>query len=426
MYRLLSFFGIFVFIFVAYLASNNRKAIAWKYVGYSLFLQFGLALLVLGIPVLGFNGPLEFIFDSANTAILKILNFSDEGARFLFGSLLDVEKNGFIVAFTVLPTIVFMSSLMSVLYYIGIMKWIVNFFAQIMHKTLRISGAEALSSAANIFVGQTEAPLVIKPFLKNATSSELFCIMVGGMANVAGGVLAAYVGFLKDLIPGIGGHLLTASVLSAPAAIITAKIIFPEVMRPETLGSLPKDLENPNCNVIEAAASGASEGVGLAINVGAMLLAFIALISMTDYLLMSLGDAISFSSWAPSLTGTPMNLSLAWLMSWIFSPVSFFMGIPWEDIGGISAILGKKTVFNEFVAYLDLAKNGGGFSPRSLVIASYGLCGFANFSSIAIQIGGIGSLVPERKRQLAQMGLKAVLGGSLASFIVACIAGVLV
>lgn len=426
MYRALSALGIFVFIFVAYLASNNRKAIAWKYVGYSLILQFVLALLVLGVPVLGFHGPLEFIFESANTAILKILNFSDEGSRFLFGSLLDTEKNGFIVAFTVLPTIVFMSSLMSVLYYVGLMKWVVNFFAMIMHKTLHISGAEALSSAANIFVGQTEAPLVIKPFLKNSTGSEMFCIMVGGMANVAGGVLAAYVGFLKDLIPGIGGHLLTASVLSAPAAIITAKVIFPETKKPETLGALPKDIENPNSNLVEAAANGASEGVGLAINVGGMLVAFIALISMTDYLLVSLGQTISFSSWAPTLTGQPMELSLAWIMSWIFSPVSFFMGIPWEDLGAISAILGKKTVFNEFVAYLDLAKNGQSLNQRSMIIASYALCGFANFSSIAIQIGGIGSLVPERKKQLAHLGLKAVLGGSLASFMVACIAGVLI
>lgn len=426
MYRTLSALGIFVFILIAYAASNNRKAIAWKYVGFSLVLQMALALLVLGVPVLGFHGPFEFVFESANTAILKILNFSDEGARFLFGSLLDIEKNGFIVAFTVLPTIVFMSSLMSVLYYVGLMKWVVNFFALIMHKTLRISGAEALSSAANIFVGQTEAPLVIKPFLNKATGSELFCIMVGGMANVAGGVLAAYVGFLKDLIPGIGGHLLTASVLSAPAAIITAKIIFPETSKPETLGQLPQEIENPNSNMIEAAANGASEGVSLAINVGGMLLAFIALISMVDYLLISLGQTISFSSWAPTLTGQPMDLSLGWMMSWIFSPISFFMGIPWEDIGVISAILGKKTVFNEFVAYLDLAKSGQQLSPRSMIIASYALCGFANFSSIAIQIGGIGSLVPERKTQLAQLGLKAVLGGSLASFIIACIAGVLI
>jgi concentrative nucleoside transporter, CNT family len=426
MYQLMSFLGIFVFIAVAYGFSRHRSLVNWKLVAQALILQTLLALLVLGVPSMGFNGPLAFIFAGANDAILRVLTFSDEGSRFLFGSLMDTNKHGFIVALSVLPTIIFVSSLMSVLYYIGLMQWVVRFFAWIMYKTLKVSGAEALASAANIFVGQTEAPLVIKPFLKNATHSEMFSIMVGGMATVAGGVLAAYVGFLKDLIPNIGGHLLTASIISAPAAIMIAKILMPETETPETLGSLPKELDETHCNVIEAAATGASDGVSLAINVGGMLLAFIALISLADYLLISLGHTIHFSEWAPTTSGTPSELSMTWVMSWAFSPISFFMGIPWEDIGGISAILGKKTVFNEFVAYLDLAKNASQFTPRSLIIASYALCGFANFSSIAIQIGGIGGLVPGRKRELAQIGILAVVGGSLASFITACFAGMLI
>jgi CNT family concentrative nucleoside transporter len=425
MYQWVSFLGIGVFIGVAILFSRDRKNIDWVLVRNSLILQFVLALLVLGVPFLGFRGPLEFLFDGANGAILKILGFSNEGARFLFGSLMDTDKHGFIVAFSVLPTIVFMSSLMSVLYHIGIMQWVVGFFAWLMYKTLRISGAEALSSAANIFVGQTEAPLVIKPYVPDSTPSELFCIMVGGMATVAGGVLAAYVGFLKELVPDIGGHLLTASVLSAPAAVMVSKILYPETSRPETMGRMPEQQQSPHTNLVEAAASGASEGVSLAINVGGMLLAFIALISLFDYILVSFGHVIHFTEWAPALSENNKELSLAWVMSWAFSPVSFFMGIPFQDVGLISAILGKKTVFNEFVAYLDLAKTSG-LTPRSLIIASYALCGFANFSSIAIQIGGIGGMAPGRKKELARHGLLAVLGGSLASFITACFAGILI
>lgn len=426
MYQWVSLLGIGAFIGVAFAFSRDRKKVDWRLVGKALILQASLALLVLGIPFLDIPGPCAFIFGGANAVILKILNFSDEGSRFLFGSLLDTSKHGFIVAFTVLPTIVFMSSLMSVLYHVGFMQWIVRFFAWLMHKTLKISGAESLSSAANIFVGQTEAPLVIKPYLPRTTSSEMFSIMVGGMANVAGGVLAAYVGFLKDLVPDIGGHLLTASVISAPCAIMIAKILVPETRTPETLVSVPKQTESPHTNLVEAAANGASEGVTLAINVGAMLLAFIALISLFDYVLITAGNQIHFGSWAPSLTEAKTELSLAWIMSWIFSPVSLLMGIPLADIGEVSAILGKKTVFNEFVAYLDLAKSGGTLSTRSLIIASYALCGFANFSSIAIQIGGIGSLVPDRKKEIARFGLLAVLGGSLSSFITACFAGVLI
>ncbi|MCC6138722.1 MAG: NupC/NupG family nucleoside CNT transporter [Bdellovibrionaceae bacterium] len=426
MNQITSFIGIFVFIGIAFLFSTNKKKIDWQLVIKAIILQFVLAVLVLGIPSLDISGPLAFIFDKANALILRILNFSEEGSRFLFGSLLDREKHGFIIAFTVLPTIVFMSALMSVMYHIGIMQWVVRGFAYIMYRGLKVSGAESLAAAANIFVGQTEAPLIIRPYLAKMTSSELFCVMVGGMATVAGGVLAAYVGFLKDLIPGIGGHLLTASVLSAPAALLMAKVMLPELQKPETADKSPPKQTSPHINILEAAANGASEGVTLAINVGGMLLAFIALISLADFLLIKVGTMIAFQDWGPTLTGEPAKLSLDWAMSWLFSPFSFFMGIPWEDIPKISVILGKKTVFNEFIAYLDLAKVGPTLTDRSMIICSYALCGFSNFSSIAIQLGGIGSLAPERKKELALFGLRAVIGGSLACFITACIAGVLI
>lgn len=426
MNQLTSFIGIFVFVGIAVIFSTHKNKIDWPLVAKAIVLQFVLAVLVLGIPSLEVAGPLAFLFDKANALILRILNFSEEGSRFLFGSLLDREKHGFIIAFTVLPTIVFMSSLMSVMYHVGIMQWVVRGFAYVMYKTLKISGAESLAAAANIFVGQTEAPLIIRPYLSKMTSSELFCVMVGGMATVAGGVLAAYVGFLKDIIPGIGGHLLTASVLSAPAALLIAKVMLPELKRPETADQSPPQQTSPHINVLEAAANGASEGVSLAINVGGMLLAFIALISLADFLLIKVGTMIAFEDWGPTLSGEPAKLSLDWAMAWLFSPFSFFMGIPWEDIPKVSVILGKKTVFNEFIAYMDLGKVGPTLSERSMIICSYALCGFSNFSSIAIQLGGIGSLVPERKKELAVFGLRAVIGGSLACFITACIAGVLI
>lgn len=426
MYPLLSFIGLLTFTGMAYAMSADRKRVKLSFVASALGLQMVLALLVLGIPSLGFTGPLHFIFEGANVAILKILNFSNEGARFLFGSLLDVDKHGFLVAFTVLPTIVFMSALMSVLYYLGIMQWVVRFFAVLMHKTLKISGAESLASAANIFVGQTEAPLVIKPFLKEMTRSELFCLMVGGMANVAGGVLAAYVGLLKDLIPGIGGHLLTASVISAPAAILIAKLMIPETEHPKTLGSVPQDIDQPHVNVFDAATNGTTEGVVLAVNVAGQLLVFISLMAMLDYICISAGEMVNFSDWAPSLSKQPAQFSLSWIMSWVFSPVAVLMGVPFEDVGSVAVLLGKKTTLNEFVAYIDLAQIGPQLQQRSMIIASYALCGFANFSSIAIQIGGIGSLAPERKQDLARLGLRCLIGGSLASFMTAAIAGLLI
>jgi len=347
---------------------------------------------------------------------------------------LDEPKSGFIFAFQVLPTIIFVSALMSVLYYIGFMQKIIKAMAWIMKYFMGTSGAETLSVAANVFVGQTEAPLIIKPFLEKMTRSELFLVMVGGMATVAGGVMAAYVGLLKDRIPDIAGHLLTASLLSAPAAIVIAKIMIPENKKPETRGQLPNQLNLPDhSNVIEAAANGAAEGLKLALNVGAMLLAFIALISMVDSLFVITGEILNFKEWGafmvPDLLKVidpEIKLTLSLIMGWIFSPVAILLGIPWSEANLAGTLIGQKVVLNEFVAYLNLSKIDDQLSDRTVIILSYALCGFANFSSIAIQLGGIGGMAPNRIKDIANLGLKSVLGGSLAAFMTAAVAGLLI
>jgi CNT family concentrative nucleoside transporter len=301
---------------------------------------------------------------------------------------------------------------MSVLYHIGLMQKVVEFTAKIMMKVMRTSGAESLSAAANIFVGQTEAPLVVKPFVEKMTRSELMALMTGGMATVAGGVLAAYVGMGVD-----AGHLLAASVMSAPAALVCAKLMIPETEKSLTEGVVSVDLPKTHANLIDAAASGASEGLSLALNVGAMLLAFIALIAMMNGML----------GWIGNLVGFP-QLSFEFLISYLFAPFAFLMGVPWDDCLQVGVMLGKKTVVNEFVAYLDLqaAIKSGAISERAITITTYALCGFANFSSIAIQLGGIGGLAPSRRQDLAKLGVQSLIAGTLACFMTACIAGLLI
>lgn len=425
------FIGVFVILLIAYLYSSNRKAIDWRLVGIGMFLTITLAILVLGIPVLGIKGPLRLLFSLANDAIIGVLDFTQKGSEFLFGSLMNIEKSGYIFAFQVLPTIIFMASIMAVLYHLGIMQKVVSGLAWTMQKTLRISGAESLSTAANIFVGQTEAPLLVKPFVERMTRSELYCIMAGGMANAAGGVLAAYVGLLRDRIPDIAGHLITMSVMSAPASIVIAKMIMPETEKPETLTVLPSSGEKIDSNVIEAAARGASEGLGLAVNVGAMLLAFIALITMVNAGIYHIGHWIDFPSWGVDLVPTAFltdgkaELTFQVILGWIFAPLAWVMGIPMNEAATAGAFLGEKVVLNEFVAYLHLTDVASQLSTHTVLILSYALCGFANFSSIAIQIGGIGGMAPSRRSELAQLGIKAVVGGSLATFLVATIAGLL-
>jgi CNT family concentrative nucleoside transporter len=444
--RLVSVLGMITLLFIAWLLSVNRAMIPWRVVLWGLGLQILFALLILKTPV----G--EAFFTWINNVIVSLLGFTEAGARFLFGNLVvnnvpvgagepgsgpvtaipgTVATTGAFFAFNVLPTIVFFSSLMTLLYYLGIMQAVVKGMAWVMMRTMKTSGAETLSAAGNIFLGQTEAPLLIKPYVAGMTMSELMAVMTGGFATVAGGVMAAFVGMLIFYFPDIAGHLMAASVMSAPAALVFAKIIWPETEEPVTRGTLKVDVEKVDANVIDAAARGAGEGLHLAMNVGAMLLAFIALIALLNALLGWIGDVTQ-------LTGLLQNIgwlrpaqafNLDAILGWIFAPLAWLMGVPWSDAPEIGTLLGIKTAVNEFVAYLQLSAMLAGdttLSPRSIVIATYALCGFANFSSIAIQIGGIGGIAPSRRSDLARIGLRAMIAGSLAAFMTATIAGILI
>lgn len=434
MHRLISLLGILVLIGIAWALSTDRKRFPLRIVIWGVGLQIFFCLIVLGIPALDIPGPLRFLFEAANTAINATIDFTLAGSRFMFGDLLDTKKFGFILAVQVLPTIIFIGSLMSVLYHLGIMQKVTHFFAVIMQKTMKTSGAETLAASANIFVGQTEAPLIIKPFVAAMTRSELLCLMVGGMANTAGGVMAAYVGLLRDRSPDIAGHLLTASILSAPAALLLAKVMVPETSKPETYGKIPKESNvSPHANVIDAAASGASEGLTLALNVMAMLIAFIALIALLNAVLMSFGSLIGFENWGAPLVpealrqpGAPPQLTLQALLGWFFAPLAWVIGISSEDIAVAGALLGEKTILNEFVAYIHLSELSEKLSDRSFILLSYALSGFANFSSIAIQIGGIAPLAPQRRADLARLGIRAVIGGTLATLMTAAVVGLFI
>lgn len=411
MEKLIGFVGIFVMLGIGYALcpADRRKSINWKLVAVGIILQFIFAILILK------TAPGKWVFSYANDIVNQLLDYTKEGSKFIFGDLVgNQEKFGFIFAFQILPTIIFFSSLMSVLYHVGVMQKIVNIVAKVMAKAMGTSGAESLSAAANIFVGQTEAPLVIKPFIAKMTRSELMAVMAGGMATVAGGIMAGYVGMFRDTFPDIAGHLMAASVMSAPASLVFAKIMMPETEEPETKGSVNISDEKLSSNVIEAAAAGAADGLTLALNVAGMLLAFIALIAMANGILGFLGNLIGFQ-----------GLSLELIMSWVFAPLAYLMGTPMDDVMLMGRLLGEKTVLNEFVAYVDMAKNIDQLSPTSKVIATYALCGFANLSSIAIQIGGIGGIAPERRRDLSEIGLAAMIAGTFASFQTASIAALL-
>lgn len=403
--RLISFIGLLVMIGIAYLLSEKKKAIQWRTVITGVLLQIVFGLLILKTNV-GRN-----VFDSIGKGFNALLGYTGEGAKFLFGNLATPSDSlGFIFATMVLPTIIFMSALMSVLYHIGFMQKIVEIVARVMMWAMKTSGAESLAAAANIFVGQTEAPLVIKPFVGQMTKSELMCLMTGGMATVAGGVLAAYVGFGID-----AGHLLAASVMSAPAALVCSKLMVPETEESVTAGVVKVDLPKISANVVDAAATGASDGLKLAVNVAAMLLAFIALIALLNGLLSGIGNLFGFP-----------NLTFELLMGYLNAPVAWLLGIPWEDCLKVGAILGKKLVLNEFVGYLDLIAAKDQISERAMIISTYALCGFSNFSSIAIQLGGIGTMAPEKRPVLAAYGMKSLIGGTLACYMTACIAGLFI
>ena len=432
--RLVGLIGIATMLGLAVLLSYDRKKIDWRLVGSGLALQA-----LFGVIVLK-TGPGKVVFNAIGRAITGLLGFQEQGARFVFGNLVQsnvpvgvpgpagldttagfVANTGAFFAFNVLPTIIFFSALMSVLYYLGIMQVVVKGIAWVMQKTLRTSGAETLSAAGNIFLGQTEAPLLIKPFVKTFTASELNTVMVGGFATVAGGVLAAYVGMLQGTFPNIAAHLLAASVMNAPAGLILSKIILPELGDPLTKGTLKMEVERTESNVIEAAAGGAAQGVQLAINVAAMLMAFVALVALLNFGLQWFGTSVL------RLSGEP--LSLQFLLGQLLRPLTWVMGVPWQDTAYVGGLIGIKTSLNEFVAYAQFAGDlGSGISlaPRSAIITTYALLGFANFSSIAIQIGGIGGLAPERRGEIASLGLRAMIAGNLAAFMSASLAGMLV
>ncbi len=410
--------GLTVLISIAFAFSDNRKAVDWKLVASGIALQLFFAVLVILVP-----GGREF-FEFISRIFVTIIGFATDGAVFVFGTIGDPQSNlGFIFAFQVLPTIIFFASLMAVLYHLGIMQKVVQGMAWVMLKVMRISGSESLAVAANVFVGQTEAPLVVRPYIARMTQSELLTMMVGGMATIAGGVLAAYITLLGggDEAQRIfyAKHLLAASVMAAPATIVLAKILKPETEESLTKGDVRIKVEKTATNVIEAAASGAADGVKLALNVGGMLLAFLALLALINYPLNWIGSVTGLEAWL----GQPLSLSL--IMGYILSPLAWVIGVPWQDAVTVGGLLGEKVVANEFVAYAHLNEIQDTLSPKALLISTYALCGFANFSSIAIQIGGIGGLAPDRRSDLARFGLRAVLGGALATMMTATIAGVL-
>lgn len=406
MEKLISIFGLIVMIGIAYLISDNKKAVNWRLVGIGVAMQ-----LVFGLLILKWETG-QKSFNVLNDLVTKLLDFTKEGTAFLFGNMLNVESFGFIFALQILPTIIFFSALMAVLYHLGIMEKIITVLAKIMSKLLGTSGAESLSAAANIFVGQTEAPLVIKPFIKSMTKSELLTVMTGGMATVAGGVMAGYVSMGVE-----AGHLIAASIMSAPASLIIAKIMVPETETPVTKGKVNVHLDEIDANVIDAAARGTSEGLKLALNVGAMLLSFIAIVALVNALI----------GWLGSLIGMDY-LSLEWILGRLFAPLAYVMGVPLPDAVEAGNLLGQKVVINEFFAYANLAEliKTNTLSHRTVVILTYALCGFANFSSIGIQVGGIGALAPERRSDIAKLGFRALIGGSLAAFMTATVAGILI
>lgn len=416
MKNLISLLGMLVLILLGWLLSENKKRILWRTIIWGSLLQVILGLIVLRTP------PGRWFFELFNNAFIILVSFADRGAEFIFGGLVtDTEKFGYIFAFKVLPTIIFFSAFISILYYFGVMQFIVELFARIMVKTMGTSGAESLCCSANIFVGQTEAPLLVRPYVRDMTRSELLAVMTGGMATIAGGVMAAYVSLLKNYIPDIAGHLMTASVMSAPAALVFSKLLIPETQEPKTLGHVKVKYEKTDVNVLDAIANGTTLGLRLAVNVGAMLISFMALLYFANYILSSLGNLLPFSF--------TKNLSFDKLFGLIFAPLSWLLGVDGRDIFIAGQLIGQKTFFNEFVAYANWAKmyieNPQIVSYRTAVILSYALCGFSNFLSIGIQIGGIGAIAPERKQELARLGIYSLIAGTLACLQTATVAGML-
>ena len=417
--------GMGALILIAYLFSTNRKAISWRVVGVGLGAQLVLAFSILNLAWV------RAIFEFFGKIFIKVLDFTRDGSTFLFGGLLDIDSFGFIFALQILPTIIFFSALTSVLFYLGIVQKIVYGLAWLLTKGLSISGAESLSVAGNVFLGQTEAPLLIKAYLEKMNKSEILLVMTGGMATVAGGVLAAYIGFLGGDDPVqrliFAKHLLAASIMAAPGAIVLSKIIVPQTEEINTNIKISK--QNVGSNFLDAMSNGTTEGLKLALNVGAMLMVFFAFIAMFDYVFVKVGDVTGLNESIISFTdGQYTSLSLKFLLGYMFAPIMWLIGIVSQDITLVGQLLGEKLIASEFVGYESLAtmKSAGAFSSnKSIIMATYMLCGFANFASIGIQIGGIGGLAPGQRVLLSKFGLKALLAGTLASLMSATIVGMM-
>jgi CNT family concentrative nucleoside transporter len=420
--------GMSFLLLVCYLLSNNRRHIDWKLVGIGVLFQVLFAILVLRVPFVA-----DF-FEAIAGFFSAILTFSEAGARFLFGSLVEkTDTFGYIFAFRVLPTVVFFSAFSSMLYYFGILQLIIKGAAWLMVRTMGLSGPESLAVTANVFIGQTEAPLVVRPYLERMTRSELLCLMTGGMATIAGGVFAAYVGFLggDDPVQQVyfAKHLLSASIMSAPAAIVASKMLFPEIEK-EKLGTELTMSHSAGNNLLDAISTGTTDGLKLAVNVGAMLLVFTALVAFANYLLMEIpGNLFGLNEKIRIATDNRFEgLTFTYILGLIFAPVAWLLGTPSQDILLVGQLLGQKTVINEFVAYAEFGtlKNAGvQMDPKSVIIAVYALCGFSNFASIGIQIGGIGSLAPGQRQAVTELGIKALIGGTVACFMTATIAGII-
>ncbi len=416
--RLQPLIGLVGILGLAYALSTNRRAIKLRVVGWGLSLQILFAVIVLKT-----DGG-QWAFTVLGDKMRQLLEFSGVGSAFVFGPLGDRSvwarvmtgalgpegaNYAVIFAFQILPTIIFIAALFAILYYLGVMQVIVRLLAVVMNKVMGASGAESLNVAASIFMGQTEAPLTIRPFLARMTQSELMTVMTSGMAHISGGIMAAYIAFGID-----AKHLLTAVIMTAPGTLMMAKMFVPETETPETLGTVKLEVERTDVNIIDAAGRGTGEGLHLALNVGAMLISFVALIALVNAVLGALGGAAGFA-----------GLSLQAIFGWVFAPVAWSLGVPWKDAAAVGNLLGTRMVLNEFIAFLELGKMKDVLDPRSFTIATFALCGFANFASIGMQIGGIGALAPERRKDLARLGLRAMLAGTLANFVTAIIVGFL-
>ena len=431
-------FGLAVLIGIAWTFSNNKKAVDWKLVGTGIALQIAFAAFVL---MTTWGGA---IFEGLGKVFVTLINFTTEGSKMILGGFADQDKYGFVFIFHALPTVIFFASFMAVLYHLGVMQWVVRMMAMAITKVMKVSGAETTSVCASVFIGQTEAPLTVRPYINKMTESELLTMMIGGMAHIAGGVMAIYIGMLAgtdgELQQMYAKHFLAASIMAAPATLLIAKILIPETGTPLTGGKVTIHVEKESKNIIDAAAAGASDGMKLAINIAAMLLAFVALIAMVNYVIGWMGDwhLSSYQSLNMMLNDGiadaaqhTVRLNLGLILGYVLAPIAWVIGIEWNDAVIAGGLIGQKVVLNEFIAYLQLSQTPigtgpGAISENSRLILTYALCGFANFASIAIQIGGIGSLAPERRGDLARFGMRAVLGGSIATLMTATIAGVLI